>query len=130
MDIALKSIQTLLFTLSSPLLKEITLKSIQKELDLGTEPKAIVRQLKMKGFYFTLGQILTTIDDLTMLDIDNTRIVISEMTKLKEILQALGHIELAEEVVKIRDEIRNKKKFTVKLKEDTADLIQKIKVKI
>lgn len=130
MDIALKSIQTLLFTLASPLLKEITLKSIQKELDLGTKPKEIVRRLKMKGFYFTLGQILTTIDDLTMLDIDNTRIVISEMTKLKEILQALGHIELAEEVIELRDEIRKKKKFTEKLKEKTADLIQKIKVKI
>ncbi len=130
MDIAMKSIQTLLYTLASPLLKEITLKSIQKELDKGIEPKAIVRQLKLKGFYFTLGQILTTIDDLTMLDIDNTKIVISEMTKLKEILHALGHLELAEETIKIRDEIRKNKKFSEKLKEKTADLVQKIKVHI
>ncbi|MHA1503300.1 MAG: hypothetical protein ACTSSB_15800 [Candidatus Heimdallarchaeota archaeon] len=130
MDIAMKSIQTLLYTLASPLLKEITLKSIQKELDKGIEPKAIVRQLKLKGFYFTLGQILTTIDDLTMLDIDNTKIVISEMTKLKEILHALGHLDLAEETIKIRDEIRKNKKFSEKLKEKTADLVQKIKVHI
>ncbi|NHK32322.1 MAG: hypothetical protein FK730_13285, partial [Asgard group archaeon] len=102
MDIALKSIQTLLYTLASPLLKEITIKSIQKELDKGTEPNKIVREIKMKGYYFTLGQTLTIIDDLTMLDIDDTTMIISELTKLKEILVALGQKQFAEEATTIR----------------------------
>ncbi|MBD3190243.1 MAG: hypothetical protein GF308_06350 [Candidatus Heimdallarchaeota archaeon] len=130
MDVALKSLQTLLYTLASPLLKEITLNIINEELDKGVTPQKIVDELKVKGYFFTLGQVLTTIDDLTMLDLNDIKITLAEMTKLKEILLALDYVALSNEITNIRDKIRSAGKFTEKLKEETADAIQKIKVTI
>lgn len=130
MDVALKSLQTLLYTLASPLLKKITLNIINEELDKGTTPQKIVDELKINGYFFTLGQVLTTIDDLTMLDLDDIKITVSEMTKLKEILFALGYTDLSDEIVTLRNKVRSTGKFTEKLKEETADTIQKIKVNL